>query len=221
MDMSFETGRRARPAGSASRGAARWGRIVLLVAAAGVTMPPPTQAQLPKRITETVKQRAKDRKAQTEDNLVDRVGSRTDSLLEKGARPLDSLIARTMSGIDSIAVRTYRSLKGSESETERELRDALAEGRVDLDLGFSPGGTELSADGEALIGVLARVLRKSEDDFILEGRYLDGEDKVLARKRALAVMVKLAELEVNGDQLHVVPRAVVAPDRNLGVVPVR
>jgi len=192
-----------------------------LALAIGAAPAPPAWGQVPKRIGETVKQRVKDRKQRSEDSLVDRIGSRADSLLEKGARPLDSLIAKAMSRIDSVAVKTYRSLKGSDSEMERELRNALRVGRVDLDLGFTRGLTAISPSGDSLLVALARVVRKSRDDFILEGRYLKGEDRRLARKRALAVMERLAELDVNADQLHVVPHATATPDRNLGVIPVR
>lgn len=195
------------------------GLLVLLLAICAPVEP--AGAQIPRRIGEAVKQRAKDRKQESEDSLVNRIADRADSLLEKGARPIDKLIARTMEGIDSIALKTYRSIKGSGNEMDRELRDALKAGRVDLDLGFLKGKNFLSADGEALLESLARVLRKSKDDYVIEGRHMRGEDKALARRRALVVVAKLSELEVDTDRLHVVPRAAAAPDRMLGVVPVR
>jgi hypothetical protein len=178
-------------------------------------------AQIPARIGQTIKQRAEDRKRKSEDSLVNRIGDRADTLLNRGVEPIDGMIAKTMDRLDSIVVKSYRSLKGSDSEAERDLREALKVGRIDLDLGFAQGGTAFSPDGEALVGALARVLRKSKDDFVLEGRYMNGEEKTLARKRALAVLVMLSELDVNPSQLHLVPRATVASDRSVGVIPVR
>jgi hypothetical protein len=179
------------------------------------------ESQITTRIGQTVKQQLADRKQKSEDSLVSQIASQADSVIEKGAKPIDQMIARTIEGIDSIMLKSYHAIIGSESEMDRELREALQQGRVDLDLGFVAGGTAFSPDGEALIEALARVLRKSKDDFILEGRYAKGEDKVLGRKRGLAVMVRLSELEVNTEQLHLVPHAGVSPDRSLGVIPVR
>ncbi len=178
-------------------------------------------AQIPSRIGQNVKQQLANRKKQSEDSLISQVASQTDSLIAQGAKPIDDMIAKTIEGVDAMMVKSYHALVGSESEMDRELREALDQGRVDLDLGFAAQGTSLSPDGETMINALARVLRKSQGDFIIEGRYVKGEDKALGRKRGLGVMVRLSELDVDTDQLHLVPHSGVSPDRSLGVIPVR
>lgn len=191
-------------------------RALLLVALAALHLPSAGEGQIMKRVKDGAKRSLDTRKQRTEDDIVFKAGERVDSAIEFGARPMDSLIARAASGIDSVAVRTVRGMGGG-SKVKGQLRKGLAEGRVELDVGFPFGSPDPAPEAERSLTALASVLSESAEPVLLEGRIVDGEPVALARLRAESIRSLLAEAGVESARVFVLGRPDIESAPLLGI----
>ncbi|HJU72435.1 MAG TPA: OmpA family protein [Gemmatimonadaceae bacterium] len=160
------------------------------------------EAQLPKRISQAIKQKVSDRKREMEDSITKRATEPVDSALVRASK-VDSLAAKA-SAKASAMVSTVGRGKQMSAE-EKALRGALAAGRLDLtDLAFARGKSDPIISPEAL-QLLAKVLGDLPNVYLVQGRADAGMAKAaaqkLAEKRALAFKTALVAQGVPAERL--------------------
>jgi outer membrane protein OmpA-like peptidoglycan-associated protein len=149
------------------------------------------EAQFTKRVLERIKQKAAEKKQQTEENAVNRAAEPADSAMAKVAAPVESLTAR-VGGKAGEAVGRLGRGKGGPSEEQALLRQELATGKAELaGVRFVPGAEALDPSSEQSLRSLATVMTDSPGVFLIQGRADPGTTATdaapLATARAAAI----------------------------------
>lgn len=156
-------------------------------------------------MTERIKQKAAERKRQTEENLITRAAEPADSALERIMSPVDSAAARAGGKAGAAVARVARG-PDPVSQEETQLREQLAAGRADLTgVAFDPGTDALNPASDPTLAALARVLASATEVFLLQGRADAGTSSAdaqpLAELRAVALKNWLVGAGVPGERI--------------------
>jgi outer membrane protein OmpA-like peptidoglycan-associated protein len=157
----------------------------------GATPSARLEAQLLKRVTERVKEKAAERKVQTEEGVLTRAVEPADSVMSKVSTPVESLAAQVGGGAGAAVGRIGRG-KASQSEEEARLRLELAAGHADLPaVQFEAGSSAVDPSSQPSLQALAAVINASPGVFLIQGRADLGtaaqEASEVANARAAAV----------------------------------
>ena len=178
--------------------------VAVLLVVFGLAAATPVEAQFLKRVAERVKDKAVERKAQTEESLLSRAAEPADSAMSKMSAPVESLAAQVGGGAGAAVGRLGRD--ASQSEEEARLRQELASGRASLPaVRFEPGSSTMVSGSEPALRALLTVMTGSPNIFLIQGR-ADPESgpegaQALASARATAVKAWLVANGIPGPQV--------------------
>jgi outer membrane protein OmpA-like peptidoglycan-associated protein len=174
------------------------------------------EAQLLKRITERVKQKVTERKAQTEEAVLSHAAEPADSAMAKVTSPVESLATRVGGGAGAAVGRMGRG-EGKASAEATRIREELAAGRATLPgVAFVPGADAIDPSSEPSLRALATVIAESPAAFLVQARADAGappQDALqLAGARATAIKTWLVGNGVPADRVFAAGDATAMPN---------
>ena len=177
---------------------------------------PSAEAQFLKQVTERVKQKAAERKAQTEESVVSRAAEPADSALAKVSAPVESLAAKA-GGTAGAAVGRFGRGQPGQAEEQARLQQELATGRAALPaVQFAAGTGEIDPSSEPSLRALATVIAGSPTVYLIQARADAGTSPEivpdLAGARAAAVKSWLVGNGTPGAQVFAAGDGAAMPD---------
>jgi len=166
--------------------------LLALTFAVPAIVPSAAEAQLPRKIKESIKGKVKAQKDQTEGQVIDRAGRPADSALAKAGRPITAAVDKAGDAADSVVWRTARALSAAVRNDDpglRRITGELAGGRAVLPgLRFIGSTDRLAAGSDRELARLARALGDVDGRFLVEGHVARGltssAGQLLSSKRA-------------------------------------
>ena len=200
--------------------------LIALGIVLGTAAPTRAEAQFLSRVKERVKQKAAERKAQTEESVLNRAAEPADSAMAKLLTPVDSLAARAGGQAGAVVGRLGRR-GGGQAEEETRLREELAAGQPALPaVGFEPGPTTIGPSSEVSLKALAAVMSDSPGVFLIQARADPGvspqDATQLAQARATAIKAWLVANGIPAERVFAAGDGAAAPEAPLvSVVPMQ
>jgi outer membrane protein OmpA-like peptidoglycan-associated protein len=191
----------------------------------GTTPATRAEAQFLTRVKERVKQKAAERKAQTEESVLNRAAEPADSAMAKMTAPVESIAARAGGGAGAAVGRLGRGQRHSEEESR--LRQELAAGHAGLPgVKFAAGTDAIDPSSEPSLQSLAVVLTDSPGVFLVHGRADLGASPEaaaqLASARAAAIKGWLVGNGIPAERVFAAGDGAAAPEAPLvSVVPMQ
>jgi outer membrane protein OmpA-like peptidoglycan-associated protein len=173
------------------------------------------EAQLLKRITERVKQKVTERKAQTEEAVLSHAAEPADSAMAKVTSPVESLATRVGGGAGAAVGRMGRG-EGKASAEATRIRQELSTGRAALPgIMFVPATDAIDPSSEPSLQALAAVITESPGAFLVQARADAGaqpkDGLQLAGARAAAIKTWLVGTGVPAERVFAAGDATATP----------
>jgi outer membrane protein OmpA-like peptidoglycan-associated protein len=188
---------------------------ILVACAVACGRVPSLEAQFLKHVTERVKEKAAEKKAQTEESVLTRATEPADSALSKVAAPVESLAAKVGEGAGAAVAGLGRGQR--QAEEQARLQQELATGRAALPaVQFSPGGDDIDPSSEPSLRVLAAVIAGSPSVYLIQARADAGTSPQIASEmgsaRATAVKTWLMGNGIPAAQVFAAGDGAAIPD---------
>lgn len=183
--------------------------VLFLLVAGSVIGTPAAEAQLPRKVKESIKGKVKAQKDQIEGQVIDRAGRPADSALAKAGRPVTAAVNKAGDAADSVVWRAARALSAAVRNDDPGLRrivEELSGGRAVLPgIRFAGSTDRLAPGSDRELARLARALGTVDGRFLVEGHVAPGlpapAGQLLSTKRAALVKRWLVNAGIAPDRL--------------------